>query len=194
MISFRVNMFWRLFFAVFCIMGVFIVSVRGVKGDERGSRARWNVYQNKAFNFRFLVPKDWSVNDQRTHPSILVNLRSPEGANASLAIKVMSSRITLTAFARREVQVLRELGFPLSELKEARVGKEEAFFVGGKHPRQDTGYHLFFFMEGSVGYVLTFTFPIDKAEAEGRLFELVLKTFTFTKRREKERKGKKSER
>ena len=185
MIGFRDNLLSVLCFAFFGFVAPLFVTVGVARGVGRGSRARWNVYQNKDFHFRFLVPEGWRVNDQRTYPSVPVNLRSPEGSNVSMSIKVMPSRITLTAFARREVQVLKELGFPVSSLKKTRVGKEEALYVSGKHPRREVGYRLFFLQQGRVGYVLTFTFPIEKAEDEGRLFELILKTFTFTNKGEK---------
>ena len=84
--------------------------------DTNAAKRRWSVYKNKSFHFRFLVPKGWAVNDQRTHPSILVTARSPEGATVKVAVKVMPTRITLMAFARREKQVLKKLGFATSPL------------------------------------------------------------------------------
>jgi len=164
------------FVRLLLVLAALLYCGRGAEGRRR----RWNVYQNKAFDFRFLAPKGWDINDQRTHPSIVVNLRSPEGADVSVGVRVMVARITLMAFARSEVQVIKALGFPVSDLEEDKVGSQDALMVFGEHPKKKTDYVFYFFQKGRVGFVLMFTYPRDKGEPLKKLFELVLRSFKFT--------------
>lgn len=168
--------------AAFSLLTQFaVLTVR--PSDSRARRPRWQLYVNKRFKLQFLVPTGWQVSDQRTHPSILVALKHPSGAAVRVSVKLMASRITLMAFARKEVQVSKKLGFKMGTLQNATLAGLTARIVQGSRPKKGYGFTQYFVMRGRVGYVLTLTYPVVKKKVLERSFKLVVLSFKFTKKK-----------
>ena len=154
----------------------------------RGRRPKLKLYKNKAFKLQFVVPTGFQVSDQRTHPSILVALTHPCGAGVRVSVKMMASRITLMAFARKEVQVSKKIGFRMGKLQNATLAGLPARIVHGNHPKKPFGFTQYFVIRGRVGFVLTMTYPSAKKKALERSFQRVALSFKFTGKQNRDRK------
>jgi hypothetical protein len=143
-------------------------------------RSRWKVYSNADFDFRMLAPKGWYVSEQKTHPSIMVAFRIPEGAELRVSVKVGEQRITLKAFAKSEVKVLEKLGFSVGELEQRTLSGREALFVSGSKKKGSWRFQLYFLQRDRVGYALSVVYRSGIWSKVERDVKLALQSFKLT--------------
>ncbi len=144
------------------------------------ARRSWSLYRNERYHFQLVVPEGWFVSDARTHPSILLALLHPSGAQVRLAASVRKVRITLRAFAREEVQVVQKIGFAVGKLLSFRLGRLSGLWTRGTHPREPYSFRLYFFSRGRAFYVFTVTYPTKRYAEVLRDLRVILRSFTFT--------------
>ena len=162
--------------AVACLLTTCLLDARAAR-----ARRRWTLYRNKKYGFQFVVPEGWFISDTRTHPSILLALLHPSGAQARLATTVEKDRITLMAFARKEVQTVRAIGFSCGPIAEFHLGRLSGLWTRGTHPRRPYSFRLYFFSRGRVYYVFTFTYPTKRYGEVLHDYRVILRSFAFTK-------------